>query len=53
MERWDSPHPPADIGIGAKVPAQARSTQKGNQTGSGEESESDVALPPLHPLVIR
>ena len=51
-----NPLPPEDIGIEAKVRAQAertRSTQKENQRAPGEESESEMALPPLQPLGIQ
>ena len=51
-----APLPPEDIGIEAKVRAQAeraRSTQEENQPAPGEKSESDVALPPLRPLGIQ
>ncbi len=50
------PLPPEDIGIEAKVRAQAeraRSAQEENQAAPGEKSESDVALPPLRPLGIQ
>lgn len=51
-----NPLPPENIGIEAKVRAQAeraRSTQKENQRAPGEESESEMALPPLQPLGIQ
>jgi len=51
-----APLPPEDIGIEAKVRAQAeraRSSQDENQAAPGEKSESDVALPPLRPLGIQ
>ena len=50
------PLPPEDIGIEAKVRAQAeraRSTQEENQPGPGEKSESEITLPPLQPLGIQ
>lgn len=51
-----NPLPPEDIGIEAKVRAQAeraRSTQEENQPAPGEKSESEMALPPLRPLGIQ
>lgn len=51
-----APLPPEDIGIEAKVRAQAeraRSSQDENQADPGEKSESDVVLPPLRPLGIQ
>ena len=51
-----NPLPPEDIGIEAKVRAQAeraRSTQEENQPGPGEKSESEITLPPLQPLGIQ
>ena len=50
------PLPPEDIGIEAKVRAQAeraRSTQEENQPAPGEKSESEITLPPLQPLGIQ
>ena len=52
-----APLPPEDIGIEAKVRAQAertRSTQEENQTApTGQESEPEITLPPLQPLGIQ
>lgn len=52
-----NPLPPEDIGIEAKVRAQAeraRLTQEENQPApAGEKSESEIALPPLRPLGIQ
>lgn len=51
-----NPLPPEDIGIEAKIRAQAeraRLTQEENQPAPGEKSESEMALPPLHPLGIQ
>ena len=51
-----NPLPPEDIGIEAKVRAQAeraRSTQEQNQPAPGEKSESEITLPPLQPLGIQ